>query len=108
MTAGRNWKTAAIAVTSTGSTAILAAVTGKRHMIHAIFLVASAATNINFLTGSTYLTGSGSSSIQLVANEGFTISLGDAALPCGTSEALNITQSGTAQIAGFVIYTDEV
>ena len=93
---------ASINFVATGDNTVIAAVTSRYFEIYALFLIVSAATNIQFKDGaSTNLTGV----MNLAANNQVKLDpFGLAWFTGSINTAFIINQSGTAQISGRIYY----
>lgn len=90
-----------ISFSGAGVTEIVAAVAGKRILVHRLFLVCAAATNLTFKRGTTALSGA----IPMAANGGITFDIsGEPWFTTDIAEAFNIESSGAVQIGGTVYY----
>jgi hypothetical protein len=100
--------TAAIAASSSGDNALVAAVTGKKIRVHAYELSASGAVNAKFRSGTTdvtgliYLAAAGSSADGVEADKD-----PDGLFETAVSTALNLNLSGAVAVGGFVDYSLE-
>lgn len=96
---------AAIDAASSGDNTIVAAVTGKKIRVHAVFLVAAGAVNVRFESGAsgTALTGQ----MNCAANGGFVLPYN----PVGWFETaaatlLNLELSGATSVDGCIVYSE--
>lgn len=91
----------AINFSSSGDNEIVAAVTNKRILVHRLFIVCGAATDITFKRGSTALSGA----LPMAANGGITFDItGEPWFTTDLSEAFNINSSNAVQVSGTCYY----
>lgn len=94
-------QSAVISFASASDNEIIAAVTGKRILVHRLFLVCAGTTNLTFKRGTTALSGA----IPMAANGGITFDItGEPWFTTGIAENFVITSSGSAQVSGTVYY----
>lgn len=97
-------KQAVISFASASDNEIVAAVAGKRILVHRLFLVCSGTTNLTFKRGSTALSGA----IPMAANGGITFDItGEPWFETAVAEAFNIGSSGSGQVSGTIYYRTE-
>lgn len=91
----------AISFSASGDNEIVPAQTGKRILIHRLFLVCASATNLTFKRGSTNLSGA----VPMAANGGITFDItGEPWFTTNPSEAFNINSSSGVQVSGTCYY----
>jgi len=96
-------KYALIDANSSGNTQVVAAVSGKRIRVVAYALVASAAVNVQFRSGSTTnLTGP----MRLVEAGGVAHAFEGGLFQTNVGESLNINLSANVQVGGYVVYEE--
>jgi hypothetical protein len=91
---------AQINATSSGDTQVVAAVSGRRIVVVAYAVVASATVNIRFRSGTTDITGS----MRLVEGGGIAHAYDVGLFQTATGQALNINLSANATVGGYVVY----
>lgn len=92
---------ATIVASSSGATALVAAVSGKRIRVLSYAIVANAAVNVKFQSASTDLTGL----LYLAANGGAAVAFeGMGCFQTAVGEALNINLSGAVAVGGHLTY----
>lgn len=91
---------AAISQTATASTALVAAVVGKKIRVLAITLMAAGATNVTILRAATAISGA----MPLAANTGFSADSMYGIFETAAGEALNMSMSASVQVSGFLTY----
>lgn len=102
-------KRAAIAVASSGDNTLVAAVSGKRIRVLAIFVLAAAAVNLYFTSAAagTVIFGGSTNKINLAANGGFVLSEApDGWFETVAGEALVLNLSGAVAVSGGLIYQE--
>lgn len=86
---------------ASGSNEIIPAVTGKRILVHRLFLVCGGTTNLTFMRGVTSLSGA----VPMATNGGITFDItGEPWFTTDIAEAFNIDSSGGVQVSGTVYY----
>lgn len=96
-------KYAVITTSASGATAIVAAVTGKKIRVIAYSVVANAAVNVKWQSGTTDVTGLK----YLAANGGIVQGYNPAGwFQTASAEALNINLSGAVAVGGEVVYVE--
>lgn len=86
---------------SSGDNQIIAAVAGKRILVHRLFVVGGSATSLIFKRGSTNLSGA----MSMSANGGLTFDItGEPWFVTGINEAFNINSSSGVQVGGVCYY----
>ena len=91
---------AQINATSSGDTQVVAAVSGRRIVVVAFAVIASATVNIRFRSGTTDITGS----MRLVEGGGIAHAYDAGLFQTATGQALNINLSTNATVGGYVVY----
>jgi hypothetical protein len=91
---------AQINATSSGDTQVVGAVSGRRIVVVAYAVVASATVNIRFRSGTTDITGS----MRLVEGGGIAHAYDAGLFQTATGQALNINLSTNATVGGYVVY----
>ena len=99
---GRGYLQAKIDTASSGAVQIVAAQSGKQIVVTKVVLVASGTTNIKWQSGSTDLTGA----MAFVANLGMVdeSTMPENGLRTNQGEALNLNNSATIQVSGYIKY----
>jgi hypothetical protein len=98
---------AAIAASNNGNNSLVAAVGGKKILVMQMFLVAGAVGNIYFQsgTGGAVIFGGSTNTIQLAANEGFTLPFSPVGwMATGVGALLNLVTSSTGPFSGGLTY----
>jgi hypothetical protein len=93
---------ASISATSSGSTQVVGAVSGKRIRVIAFAVIASATVNIKFQSGTTDITGT----MRLVEGGGIAHAYDGGLFQTAVGQALNINLSTNATVGGYVIYRE--
>jgi hypothetical protein len=91
---------AQINATASGDTQVVAAVSGRRIVVVAFAVIASATVNIRFRSGTTDITGS----MRLVEGGGIAHAYDAGLFQTATGQALNINLSTNATVGGYVVY----
>ena len=99
---GRGYLQAKIDTASSGAVQIVAAQTGKSIVMTKAVLVSAGTTNIKWQSGSTDLTGA----MPFVANLGMVdeSTMPENGLRTNSGEALNLNNSATVQVSGYIKY----
>lgn len=100
-------KTAIIQITTSGPISLVAAIPGHRIRVISFMITAQANTDVKFQSNSTDLTG-----WLYIGSHGSSTSPSSVQTPAGllyqfqteAGETLNINQSGTTNVGGFVVY----
>jgi len=93
---------ATINATTSGDTQVVAAVSGRRIVVVAYAVVASATVNIRFRSGTTDITGA----MRLVEGGGIAHAYDAGLFQTATGQALNINLSANATVGGYVVYRE--
>jgi hypothetical protein len=93
---------ASISATTSGSTQVVGAVSGKRIRVIAFAVIASATVNIKFQSGSTDITGT----MRLVEGGGIAHAYDGGLFQTAVGQALNINLSTNATVGGYVVYRE--
>lgn len=94
-------QSAVVSFASAADNEIIAAVAGKRILVHRLYLVCAGATNLTFKRGTTALSGA----LPMSAGGGITFDIsGEPWFTTGIAEAFNITSSGAFQVSGTVYF----
>lgn len=92
---------APINFSGSGVNEIIAAVTGKRVLVHRLFLVCAGTTNLTFKRGTTALSGA----VPMATNGGITFDItGEPWFTTNSAEAFNIESSNGVQVSGTIYY----
>jgi hypothetical protein len=102
---GKELKFASVSTVASGSTAIVAAVTGKKIKVVSYVLVASGAVSVQWRSNATALTGA----MSLAGNGGLVVPGQPSAhlLQTAVNEPLNLNLSAGVQVSGHVAYFEE-
>jgi len=95
-------KFVAIDEASSGASAQIAAVTGKRIRVMSFFMVAAGAVGVKFQSATTDLTGV----MSLAANGGISTTSHSGLFETAAGEALNINLSAAVQVSGSMAYVE--
>lgn len=91
-----------VAISTTATAALVAAVTGKRIRVHGYVIQAAGTVNVKFQSASTDLTGA----MPQAANTGVATQFAkDGWFDTAAGEALNIHLSGSVQVSGHLRYS---
>jgi hypothetical protein len=93
---------APINATTSGSTQVVGAVSGKRIRVIAFAVIANATVNIKFQSGSTDITGT----MRLVEGGGIAHAYDGGLFQTAVGQALNINLSTNATVGGYVVYRE--
>jgi hypothetical protein len=91
-----------ISATTSGDTAVVPAVSGKRIRVIAYAVVASATVNIKFRSGTTDITGS----MRVVEGGGIAHAYDGGLFQTAVGQPLNINLSANATVGGYVVYRE--
>ena len=95
-------KGVAIAASSSGDNALVAAVAGKSIVVMSVLLIASAEVTVKFRTAGTDITGA----MALAANGGFSADARHGILATAAGEALNLNLSDAETVGGCLTYVE--
>jgi len=93
---------AQINATASGDTQVVAAVSGRRIVVVAFAVIASATVNIRFRSGSTDITGA----MRLVEGGGIAHAYDGGLFETAVNQPLNINLSTNATVGGYVVYRE--
>lgn len=101
-------KFANIALASSGDTALVAAVVGKKIRVLSLFLVAAGDVDVYFESaGGTAIAGDGTNGMDLAANTGFALNFNPGGwFETVAGEALNINLGAAIRVAGSLKYAE--
>lgn len=104
---GKTLKFATIATSSSGATAIVAAVTGKKIKVIGVWLSSNGTVNVKWQSASTDITGLA----YLLQGNGYVLPTGSPGVAhwfeTASGEALNINLSATVAVGGSIVYYEE-
>lgn len=104
---GKTLKFATIATSSSGATAIVAAVTGKQIKVVGVWLCANGTVNVKWQSASTDITGL----VYLFQGNGYVLPTGSPGaahwFETASGEALNINLSAAIAVGGSIVYYEE-